>query len=60
LELDNPIFLEVGPGRTLTTLIKQQGSGQTYLHLAVYHYQKRKETEYHNLMTLWANCGSEE
>jgi amino acid adenylation domain-containing protein len=50
LKLDDPIFLEMGPGRTLTTLIKQQGSGQIIPAFSSLSLPKKEETEYHNLM----------
>lgn len=50
LELDDPIFLEVGPGITLTTLTKQQGKGKIIPAFTSLPLPKKQENEYNSLL----------
>lgn len=46
LKLEDPIFIEVGPGQTLTALIKQQGSGKMIPVFVSITLPKNEENEY--------------
>jgi amino acid adenylation domain-containing protein len=50
LELDNPIFLEMGPGQTLITLTKQQGAGKVIPAFASLMQCKEQENEYATIL----------
>jgi len=50
LKLEDIIFLEVGPGQTLTTLIKQQGVGKKTAVFASLTLPKNEENEYNSLL----------
>lgn len=52
LKLDDTIFLEVGPGQTLTTLTKQQGVGKIIPAFASLPLPKNQETEYNSLLNV--------
>lgn len=50
LKLDDIIFLEVGPGQTLTALTKQQGTGKIIPSFTSLPLPKNQEHEYHSLL----------
>ncbi|TRX27556.1 amino acid adenylation domain-containing protein [Flavobacterium franklandianum] len=50
LKLEDIMFLEVGPGQTLTTLTKQQGTGKIIPAFTSLLLPKNQETEYHSLL----------
>ncbi|WP_197413385.1 polyketide synthase [Flavobacterium sp. TAB 87] len=50
LQLENPIFLEVGPGQTLTTLIKQQGNGTVVSGLLSLTQTESQENNYNTIL----------
>ena len=50
LKLDDIIFLEVGPGQTLTTLAKQQAIGKIIPAFSSLLLFKNQETEYHSVL----------
>mgnify|MGYP003608668099 CR=1 FL=1 len=50
LKLDDIIFLEVGPGQTLTALTKQQGTGKIIPAFTSLPLPKNQENEYHSLL----------
>ncbi len=50
LKLEDIIFLEVGPGQTLTTLTKQQGAGKTISAFASLTLPKDQENEYNTII----------
>jgi len=50
LKLDDTIFLEIGPGQTLTTLTKQQGAGKIIPTFASLVLPKNQENEYNSLL----------
>ena len=51
LTLEDSIFLEVGPGLTLTTLTKQQGAGKIIPAYTSLLLPKNQETEYHSILS---------
>ena len=50
LKLDDIMFLEVGPGQTLTALTKQQGTGKIIPAFTSLLLPKNQENEYHSLL----------
>ncbi|WP_281337151.1 polyketide synthase [Flavobacterium eburneipallidum] len=50
LKLEDIIFLEAGPGQTLTTLTKQQGVGKSTAAFSSLTLPKNQENEYHSLL----------
>jgi amino acid adenylation domain-containing protein len=50
LKLDDIIFLEVGPGQTLTTLTKQQGTGKIIPAFSSLPLPKNQEEEYNAIL----------
>jgi len=50
LKLEDILFLEVGPGQTLTALTKQQGVGKIIPAFASLTLPKNQETEYHTIL----------
>ncbi|NDP28087.1 MAG: amino acid adenylation domain-containing protein, partial [Flavobacterium sp.] len=50
LKLEDPIFLEMGPGQTLSTLTKQQGVGKIIPAFASLLLPKSQENEYNSLL----------
>ena len=50
LKLDNPILLEVGPGKALTTLAHQQGNGQFVSVFPSLVFPKEENNEYHTIL----------
>jgi amino acid adenylation domain-containing protein len=59
LKLDDILFLEVGPGQTLTALTKQQGAGKIIPAFTSLPLPKNQETDYHSILNalgeLWLN-----
>jgi acyl transferase domain-containing protein len=59
LKLDDSVFLEVGPGQTLTTLTKQQGVGKIIPAFSSLPMPKNQENEYNAILNtlgeLWIN-----
>ncbi len=51
LTLEDSIFLEVGPGLTLTTLTKQQGIGKIIPAYTSLLLPENQETEYHSILS---------
>jgi amino acid adenylation domain-containing protein len=52
LKLDDIIFLEVGPGQTLTTLTKQQGAGKIIPAFSSLPLPKNQEDEYNAILNI--------
>jgi len=50
LKLEDILFLEVGPGQTLTALTKQQGAGKIIPAFTSLTLPKNQETEYHSIL----------
>ena len=50
LKLEDPVFLEMGPGQTLTSLTKQQGVGKIISAFASLLLPKNQENEYNPLL----------
>ena len=50
LKLEEPIFIEVGPGQTLTALIKQQGTGKIIPAFVSITLPKNQENEYNTIL----------
>jgi len=50
LKLEDILFLEVGPGQTLTALTKQQGAGKIIPAFASLPLPKNQETDYHSIL----------
>ncbi|QBN20616.1 amino acid adenylation domain-containing protein [Flavobacterium nackdongense] len=50
LKLEDILFLEVGPGQTLTALTKQQGAGKIIPAFTSLLLPKNQETEYHSIL----------
>jgi amino acid adenylation domain-containing protein len=50
LKLEDPIFLEIGPGQTLTTLTKQQGTGKIIPAFTSLPMPKNQASEYNALL----------
>ncbi|WP_264565378.1 polyketide synthase [Flavobacterium sp. N3904] len=50
LKLEDPIFLEIGPGQTLSTLTKQQGVGKIIPAFTSLLSPKNQENEYNSLL----------
>lgn len=50
LKLEDPVFLEIGPGQTLTSLTKQQGLGKIIPAFASLLLPKNQENEYNSLL----------
>jgi glutamate-1-semialdehyde aminotransferase/malonyl CoA-acyl carrier protein transacylase/acyl carrier protein len=51
LTVEDVVFLEVGPGLTLTTLTKQQGAGKIIPAYTSLPLPKNQETEYHSILS---------
>lgn len=50
LELDNPILLEIGPGKSLSTLARQQGNGQLVSVFPSLVFPKEEDNEYSTIL----------
>jgi len=50
LKLEDIMFIEVGPGQTLTALTKQQGAGKIIPAFTSLNLPKNQETEYHSVL----------
>jgi amino acid adenylation domain-containing protein len=50
LKLEDILFLEVGPGQTLTALTKQQGAGKIIPAFTSLPLPKNQETDYHSIL----------
>jgi acyl transferase domain-containing protein len=51
LKLEDILFLEVGPGQTLTALTKQQGAGKIIPAFTSLPLPKNQETDYHSILS---------